>query len=166
MKNRFYIFILGLFVWSMFSCNNDETCRLNHIVNAGIYFYKDTLNTKNKWVSFSYSIDSITVYGEGMDSILYNNSKTKSYIQLPFNQNVEESKFILTANNTIDTLTVKYTNINHFLSFECGYTVFHNIDTAYITGHYFQELSIPHKEVNVSTTASNEKNIILHHIIQ
>lgn len=153
----FFIFLFTCFV----SCNNDETCRKDRFVTMNVKFYQDTISVNTgDTVTQSLSVDSLTIYGLGVDSILYKNKKKVSSVQLPLNLFAGESSFVLICNDTYDTLTVRHTNKNKFLSLECGNIRVHHIDSAIATGHFFPRATIINPDVNTD----DETNIQLHNI--
>ncbi|MFZ4724710.1 MAG: DUF6452 family protein [Paludibacter sp.] len=113
--------------------------------------------TTSQTTKTSLSIDSISVRGltsEGLnvDSILYNNQKKINKLEFPLNKFVPESKFVVTFNNTKDTITILHQNINEFLSLECGCLKVHSIDTVLTTNHYVDSVKIINHNVNTIST--------------
>lgn len=153
-------FIFIILIACFISCNNEDTCRSSKVVNLRASFYRDTLNTKtNKHVIFSFKIDSMTIKGIGVDSILYNNKKALTSIKLPLNYFATESKFSLKFNQITDTITVRYSNIDEYLSLECGYLRTHEIDTILSTSHYIDSIII----INPTVNATKAENIKIYH---
>jgi Family of unknown function (DUF6452) len=120
----------------------------------GVGFYSKTLNATTKLYTIStLSIDSLSIQGidtTGMliDSIIYNNSKKISKLYLPLNKFVAVSKFKVTFNKTIDTVTIAHTNSDMYLSLECGCLKVHSIDTVLTTKHFIDSVSIKIHNVN------------------
>lgn len=139
-------------------------------------FYHVTPNNLIKFSSFS--IDSLSVQGLRLDtltgkfslvdSILYNNKKKVSTIDLPLNNLLTKSNpsknlptqstFVLKFNTTVDTMTIYHTNINDYLSLECGCIVTHTIDTIITTNHFIDSVQIKIHDVNTI----NAENIRLY----
>ena len=148
------------------SCAIDEQCRQNKNVQLGATFYHITKNQITGTISnTSLMIDSITVTGLKYDtinnkyiaeSVLYNNSKTKSNIYLPLHKFENTSKYEVVFNNVIDTLTVLHRNINQYLSLECGCMIVHSIDTV-LTTNNFKIVSI--RIINHDVKTENAENI-------
>jgi hypothetical protein len=151
MKDFIYIVIIFcLFVIA--SCTNDETCRKDRYVaiHAGFYTIKtDTLGIHSR---ASLTIDSITIQGldsigQLVDSILYNKKKD-SKIYLPLHKFKNQSRFIVSLNDTIDTLTILHTNYDQYLSLECGCIKTHSIDTVLTTNHFIDSILINNHDIN------------------
>lgn len=153
------IYFIPLFVVAV-SCYTDDTCRQSRTVQAGMGFYLRTNHEQtNQPVVSALSIDSLWVNGIGIDSLLYNNKKSVSSVQLPLNLFAGESRFRVVFNTVTDTITVKHTNANHFLSMECGYVRVHRIDTAFSTNHFVDSVVVVNETVNMVYV----ENIQIHH---
>ena len=133
----------------MFSCANDEECRKDRYVQMNAKFYTKILNpiTKN-YTTSTLTIDSITVKGVGVDSILYKNSKKINSLELPLNKFKSTSKFSLKFNQITDTITILHTNVEQYLSLECGCIKVHTIDTVLTTNHFIDSVKIKVRNVN------------------
>lgn len=151
MKDFIYIIIIFCLLVST-SCTNDETCRKDRYVaiHAGFYTIKtDTLGIQSR---ASLTIDSITIQGldsigQLVDSILYNKKKD-SKIYLPLHKFKNQSRFIVSLNDTIDTLTILHTNYDQYLSLECGCIKTHSIDTVLTTNHFIDSILINNHDIN------------------
>ena len=114
-------------------------------------FYHAAINTNTNLITkTALSIDSLSIQGLGVDSILYNNSKKISKVILPLNKFVPESKFVVTFDKIKDTITVLHTNTNDFLSLECGCIKVHTIDTVLTTNHFIDSVKIAIHDVNTT----------------
>jgi len=146
--------ILLLAILLTVSCNNDEQCRKNRYVKMQVGIYHVTYNPTTKTRTATYlTIDSLTVKGIGVDSILYNNEKSKYSMTLPLNKLDTVSKFQVTFNNTTDTVTILHTNYDTYLSLECGCIKTHTIDSVKTSNHFLDSVSISIHDVNTSTSA-------------
>ena len=165
-----YIFIAFIFVCLLHvSCVTDDTCTQTKYVKLTAGFYHVSYSDLTKTNTFStLSIDSITVQGMKMDtltgqyhlvdSILYNNQKSVSTINLPLNNLLlksntsknfsTQSTFKIKFNTTVDTMTIYHTNLNDYLSLECGCIVTHSIDTVIMTNHFVDSVKIKIHNVN------------------
>jgi len=163
------IFILTIFSLILnVSCVTDETCTQTKYVKltVGFYHVKDTLDVR----TFTpFGVDSMTVQGlridtttnqyHLVDSILYNNDKTKlTSINLPLDNFATQSVFRIKFNAIIDTMTIRHANLNDYLSLECGCIVTHSIDTVIVTNHYIDSVRVFIHNVNTL----NAENIRLY----
>ncbi len=163
---KFICFISIIFSGIMLSCSSDEQCRENKDVVMQADFYHVVFNAATQTYSINkITIDSITIQGLKrdsitgnevlIDSVLYNNSKSLSSINLPLNKFQGESKFLLKINGINDTLVIYHTNQNQYLSLQCGCIKTFNIDTIISTHHFIDSTSIVLHQVNTN----NAENI-------
>ena len=173
-KAQYIILILSLFVG--FSCAVDESCRTNRSVLMDLGMYHVTKTDTSK-VTASFSFDSLTVRGLKYDntankyvytdSILYNNEKSISKINLPLHSFESTSVFEVTFNgktikanvvtnkndttvyvNKKDTLIVTHQNTDKYLSLECGSIKIHSVDTILTTKNFIDSIRIVNRKVN------------------
>jgi hypothetical protein len=74
--------------------------------------------------------DSLTLYGLNNDSMIYNKSSGIQPALIPLNSSTESCKFIIEINGITDTIEFHYSSYPHLISKECGYTFYHQLDTA------------------------------------
>jgi hypothetical protein len=147
MNKLFSIALILFLAVAYIGCTNDNSCHENRYVVMTSNFYtikNDTTKT--------FTMDSIWVKGLGSDSILYKNSKSITSISLPLHKLQDTSRFVIRFNNIYDTLTIVHTNIQKYLSLECGCLVTHKLDSikSYTTTHKVKRIKV--KYDNVSTT--------------
>jgi hypothetical protein len=68
------------------------------------------------------------------------------------------STFKLKFKTISDTMTIYHTNLNDYLSLECGCIILHKIDTVTITRHFIDSVRIINHDVNTI----NAENIRLY----
>jgi hypothetical protein len=144
-RNKHKLYLLALLIIALVTkaCTQDETCRENKNIKMNAEFF-------NAGTTTSLSIDSLTVYGLGKDSLLYNVKKNINKINLPLNKKEDVSIFVVRFNTTQDTLWVLHTNYDYFISYECGSVITHKIDTVITTNHYIESVKIIQKDVNTT----------------
>ena len=154
-----YIFITLIFsIFLNISCVTDDTCIQTKYVKLTANFY--VVNPNDSIIANrinGFYVDSITVQGlkydsitklyQSVDSILYNNQKVNS-INLPLNNNSTVTIFKLKFKNVVDTMRIYHSNINDYLSLECGCIITHAIDNVTTTNHYIDSARIKIYEVN------------------
>ena len=142
---RFNYFILALLIVAVMtnSCTQDETCRENKKVMLNAGFFSSGTTT-------SLSVDSLTIFGLGQDSMLYNVKNSINKINLPLNKKEDLSIFVLTFKTIQDTLWVLYTNDDYLISYECGTVITHKIDTVITTNHYIESVKIINHDINTT----------------
>jgi hypothetical protein len=144
-----YIALFCLFV--VVSCSNDEQCRKDRFVKMQLGIYHVTVNnTTQTRTAALLSIDSIKIKGINVDSIIKTKGNT---ITLPLNKFSDESTYQITFNNVTDTLTIKHTNFDTYLSLECGCIKTFTIDNVLSTNHFLDSIGIVIHDVNTSTSA-------------
>ncbi len=125
------------------ACSQDETCREKRDVNLKAGFFRFETTT-------SAGIDSLTVYGLGQDSLLYDNKKSLSKIALPLNNSDVQSIYEMKFNEVLDTLFILHTNTEHFISYPCGTVITYQIDTVFSTNHYIKAIKIQYHDINTT----------------
>ena len=165
-KSIFIVFIMSILL--IVSCATDDTCTQTKYVTLTADFFHVYHNDTTKTTTiYGMSIDSLTIQGlrldtltgkyTPVDSILYNNS-LESTINLPLNNFATNSTFKLKFKTISDTMTIYHTNLNDYLSLECGCIVLHKIDTVTITRHFIDSVRITNHDVNTI----NAENIRLY----
>lgn len=159
------ILILYCFV-NLTSCIVDEQCRQNKNVALYAGFYHVVKNQTTGIITKStLTIDSLTIKGLKfdsiyskyvyVDSILYNKTKSINKINIPLHKFVNVSKYEVTFNTKIDTVTILHTNSDEYLSLECGCLKTHVIDSVQTTNHFIDSIKISNNNVNTN----NAENI-------
>jgi hypothetical protein len=132
----------------LISCT-PESCYENteSAVKAGFY---ETGTGKN------IAADSVTAYGIGMESLLlYKAAKAKKEIFLPLNPTTHECSFVVSINGITDTITLTYSSFPHLISKECGYSVFHTLESYSSSNNIIDTVIIR----NPNVTIPYEENI-------
>jgi hypothetical protein len=148
----FSLTICILSIGMFHACTQDEACRENSAVNLHAAFY--TFGTTNQM-----TVDSLTVYGLGKDSLLYNVKNSINKINLPLNKTDNTSIFVLQFNHVNDTVFVLHANSEYFVSFPCGMVITHQMDTIIATNHVIRGLKIVNRDIN--TTDEQHVQILL-----
>ena len=101
------------------------------------------------------TIDSLTVYGVGMDDILlYNNTKTGK-IGLPLNPATDRANYVIINGQSHDTIEISYVAVQHFISKACGYNFLYNIENVKFTNNRIDTILI----INNSVDPADEENL-------
>mgnify|MGYP003303425956 FL=1 len=111
----------ALFITLLFmACSGDEDCRQQLYVVVGADMKKMVFDDlKEDYVSEDFTADSLTIFGLGCDSLLYNKAQIKTF-DLPLQKTKEETHFVLYTNGIYDTLSFKHTNDTNYISMACG----------------------------------------------
>ncbi len=127
---KLYSAVLSLIITGapvlIFSCT-PQACfeETNSYVKASLY---DDVTKKQK------AADSLTVYGLGRDTAkIHDKARGIQPVLFPLDSSTGSCTFIVRINGINDTITFTYSSYPHFISKECGYTFFHNIDTPVYT---------------------------------
>ncbi len=110
-------------------------------------FYNNTSKEKT-------TPETLTLFGLNKTDTIYYKKSGIQPAQFPLDASSGSCTFIITINNVTDTMHFFYSSYPHLISKECGYTFYHQLDTAYTTGNAFYI----YKSSNNITTA-NEENI-------
>ena len=141
MRLFYFTFLFAILIIA--ACSQDEACREKRDVNFKAGFFRFETTT-------AAAIDSLTVYGLGQDSLLYNNIKNLTKISLPLNNSDVQSIFVMKFNELYDTVFVLHTNTENFISYPCGTIITHKIDTVISTNHYIKGIKIQYHEINTT----------------
>lgn len=156
MKNRTGILCLMLLVVTVLfvACNSDGQCRQDRYVALKIDFKKIVVDSLGDRTVSTLSVDSVTAYGFDIDSILYDNKKSVNTVDFPLNRFADFSQYIISFNDTIDTLTILHANVEEYISFACGILTTHTIDSVSATTNFIDSVAINKNDVN-TTYATN-----------
>lgn len=106
--------------------------------------------------------DSVTLWGSGMEEKkIYNRSTRVQPALLPLDASSGEVTFVIRINGVDDTVSFRYSSYPHFISKECGYTFFHNLDEDYYSATSNIIDTIVFRKSSVTT--ENEENIRIYY---
>lgn len=140
----------------MASCRPDTVCRQELNITAGVtteWVLADTMGNATKQIAW----DSVSVWGVGNDSLLYNNRFAVETLGLPLLGDSSLTAFVILWHEAYDTLYIQHDNTRKFISSACGCAIYHTIDTAWVAGTFVDSLYI----VNSSVEAVQQTNIHL-----
>ena len=135
------LFTTGLIFW-LTSCLDTECIEdTRAYVKVSFYDY-DTIRVA--------SPDSITLFGVGNDVKIYDNIKKIALPALmPLKDSDNETEFIIEINGTADTIRFTHSNYLHLISKECGYSMYHTLDTVYFTTNEIDSISLTNKDITL-----------------
>lgn len=138
-------------------CAPDEECRKENIIRMKAMLYTQSFNeTKKTYTPVEHTPDSLSVWGLGNDSLLYDRAQT-NYVYLPLNKNAASSTFVLhywyspdenTHIDAQDTLVVSFVNTNTYISLECGCFVYQTLQDFQFTRHALDSIEVLNQQVN------------------
>jgi alanyl-tRNA synthetase len=99
--------------------------------------------------------DSLTVFGLGQTTLIYNKAGNVQPALLPLNASTGSCIYVIRINGLNDTIQFLYSNYPHLISKECGYTFYHILDLPVYTQNNIDTILI----INRSITTANEENI-------
>ncbi|MEG1839055.1 MAG: DUF6452 family protein [Bacteroidaceae bacterium] len=152
-----FLFLLfgGLLIIGLVGCSESD-CPLQTRPMVRFNFYD--VNNPTKAIAFKDSLSVITtntVTTQG-DSILINKETGASKVVVPLSYVNQETTYILKYSKTLsDTLWVSHVNTEHFISIECGMTVYSHIQSIKSTFHLIESVSVRNPEID-----NNEKENI------
>jgi hypothetical protein len=145
-----------LFPLLLVSCLNDETCEDTASINVRIGFYRVQDNN-----AVRYNIDSLTVFGLGMDSIIYNNTRSVGAVELPMDPSRDSCAFVFVFPEINDTVWLYYRRKPTLTSIECGFVNYFELEEIKHSGLLIQETEI----IQSSITSSFEEHIRIYPLI-
>ena len=144
LKPSIIIFLLLLFITNC----APEACFEETDAMLKATFY-DNLKKEKK------APDSLTVYGAGMDTKLYNRERNVQPARLPLNASDASCTYIIRINGINDTMVLTYNSYPHLVSKECGYTFFHKLGSITYTTNNIDYIYTGKTDI----TTLNEENI-------
>jgi hypothetical protein len=99
--------------------------------------------------------DSISLAGLGQTGIIYNKASGVQPALFPLNASTGSSTFVIKINGVTDTIEFSYSSFPHLISKECGYSVFHTLETPSFSQNNIDTILI----MNRNITTVNEENI-------
>ncbi len=133
----------------MVSCTPDEECRQEENVRCKVVFALDD--------GTAVAFDSLSVWGIGSDSVLYNNAKNVSSLSLPLRPDANITQFYIMIGDWSDGLTIYHTPTPYFVSMACGCFVYHTIDSVEVKGTIFHHAEL----LNAAVQNVEQENIRL-----
>ena len=103
--------------------------------------------------------DSLSLSGIDKDSLIYDKEKLTPPALIPLNDSTDNSVLIVKINGITDTIEFLYWSYPHLVSKECGYSMFHTVDTVLHTSHSIDSISIKNENI----TTSNVENISIYY---
>ncbi len=101
------------------------------------------------------SVDSLTVFGLGMESDSLYKDATEANLSLPLYAGSNQSVFVILNGLIFDTITINYTSRYNFISKGCGYNFLHSIESVSFTKNKIDTILI----ISNSVSPSNEENL-------
>lgn len=100
--------------------------------------------------------DTLTLRGLNRDSVIYNKALKVQPALFELNASSSKAAFIITINGVTDTIEFSYSSYPHFISKECGYTFYHQLENAPVyTLHAIDSVYVANKTI----TNLNVENI-------
>ena len=98
--------------------------------------------------------DSLTVTAFDTDSVLVNRERGIDHVTLPLSYSASTTTFVLHYSRFLrDTITVMHTNHPHFISIDCGISMFYHLDGLEHTSILLDSIQLIDPDID-----DNEKN--------
>lgn len=140
-------------------CTVDQQCRTAFDVRMQAVFRADSLQADSTYATYAIW-DSITVQGLGRDSVLYDNRKSITTLQLPLRPDTTVTAYRLTYHGRTDTLYIIHNNDIQFISLACGEVIYHTIEGFRARGTWID--SIVMIDSTVQATVKDNIRLIAH----
>lgn len=142
MKGIVFILFFYAIIFCFPSCSEND-CSLGGRPSARFTF----LNSKNNKVISLF--DSLTITALGTDSILLNRGKSINHIILPLSYVDQETTFILHYTKLLrDTIWVTHKNFPHFISMDCGISMFYQLREIQYTTFLLDSILLVDPNIN------------------
>jgi hypothetical protein len=144
----FLIALIVLFFTALFDSCTPGACfeETNAFLKASFY-----LDSSKEQVA----PDSISLSGLGQTGKIYNKATGIQPALFPLNASTGNSTFVIRINGVYDTIEFSYSSFPHLISKECGYSVFHTLETPVFSQNNIDTILI----MNRNITTINEENI-------
>lgn len=139
--------IVAITLALLISCSS-ESCDEPYDALVNITLRSDTAPEAGR-------IDSITVYGSGMEESLLYDTLSLSQLELPLFPGAESLSFIVRHGSITDTIVIEYSSEMKFISKACGYSYFYTITEVGYTTHSINRILI----INDYITPGYEENL-------
>jgi hypothetical protein len=150
--------VLTVFLFT--SCLNEEVCEDVATLPVRVGFYRiDTVATTPPRIT----VDSLTIFGLGNDSLLYNTMNNVGQIELPLNSLSDTTTFVVRWYSPIatqiltDTLVFVYRREPNLISVDCGFVTFFNLRNVLYSGTLINVVTIDN--TNIRTTLDEHVKI-------
>lgn len=139
------------------ACSNNEECRQQLYVVVGADMKQAVFDeVKGDNVKEDFIADSITIFGLGRDSLLYDNVPQIKTFDLPLQKTKEETHFVLRFREEDDTLSFKHTNDTNYISMACGCIIQATITDIAVTNNNIDSVVLKEPLVINSRVANIE----------
>jgi len=150
------------------SCTEDDDCSGNarHMVTANI---KQIFSNDSASWEIPDTLDILTVYAMGTDSIIINDMTSTSSLSLPLRTNVEETTLVFSytyhTGDTLpqhydkDTIVFRHHNTPYFLTLDCNFVVKQVITGINFTTNVLDSIVI----VNPTAAIDGTENIKIYY---
>ncbi len=126
----------------LLSCESSEICRENTETPIRMGFYNEDEDTEVA------TIDSLSVFGVGReDSLIYNNAKNVSSVELPLNITEDTTAFVFVFPGNNDTITISYERNVTLISLGCGFVTFFDINEIDFTKNEIVNIFIENEKI-------------------
>lgn len=140
-------------------CTVDQQCRTAFDVRMQAVFRADSLQADSTYATYAIW-DSIKVQGLGRDSVLYDNSKGITTLQLPLRPDTTVTAYLLTYHGRTDTLFIIHNNDIQFISLACGEVIYHTIEGFRARGTWIDSIAMI--DSTVQATVKDNIRLIAH----
>ncbi len=104
--------------------------------------------------------DSVTLFGLNMDTLkIYDATKDLKSAEFPLYAADQTRTFVIGINDLVDTIEFRYSSYTHFISKECGYTYYYNLDTVFHSFNIIDSITFTKKNI----TTLYEENIRIYY---
>jgi hypothetical protein len=145
-KSVLFIFLL----LAQYACINEEVCEDIATVPLRMGFFEENATGDEP---IAITLDSLTVFGFGNDSLIYNNQFSVSQIELPLDSQRDSCAFIFVlpqVNSEIllyDTVWFFYDRKATLISMECGFSTFYELNNITFSKNRIDSLSLDNSNI-------------------
>ena len=160
-KTLIFLLIILCSGFVFYSCKEDDECRTDRYVRMYAFFKRLSI-VDGDTTTVTLRIDTLSIHGLGVNTMLYDTVVNKDSVRLPLNKFADMSQFVFNVKDSIiDTISIYHINKEEYLSFECGILTTFIIDKERTTStnHYIDSISVKQDTVD----ARNAEHIYIYH---
>ena len=143
------LLLLAYLVIPVIQSCTPESCYENTISQVKAGFYQTGTGA-------GITVDSLSLYGlEMASSLIHDKSANLTGVNFPLDPSAASCSLVFIINGITDTVTLNYSSFPHLISKECGYSMFHTLESYTSTRNLIDTILISNRNI----TIPNEENI-------
>ncbi|HMN33003.1 MAG: hypothetical protein IT215_07445 [Chitinophagaceae bacterium] len=159
-KLQSFLIMLTVSVMGISSCNKSNSCLTPKVVALAVGFYQ-----KNDTTLSDTLLENANLYF-GKNAQFFQNIKNANKLRITLSQSEDYSKFIFQIDSTdfsitgIDSIRIDYNRELHYISTNCGYETYFEINNIEYSHQYIDTIIIASDKVNNDVNTEHLKIVL------